>query len=58
MAAHVGRQRGYKSAMVHIMMFFLYNELLYIQLYHGSLCMSTERLQSRKDKYYDVLSIY
>ena len=58
MTAHVCRQRGYKAAMVHIMMFFLYIELLYIQLYHGSLCTSTERIQSRNGKYYDVLSIY
>ena len=36
----------------------LYIELLYIQLYHGSSCMSTERIQSRNGKYYDVLSIY
>ena len=47
MAAHVCRQRGYKAATVSIMMFFLYIELLYIQLYHGSSCMSTERIQSR-----------
>ena len=58
MAAHVCRQGGYKAATVSIMMFFLYIELLYIQLYHGSLCMSTGRIQSRNGKYYDVLSIY
>ena len=58
MAAYVRRQRGYKAAMVSIMMFFLYIELLYIQLYHGSSCMSTGRIQSRNGKYYDVLSIY
>ena len=34
MAAHVCRQGGYKAATVSIMMFFLYIELLYIQLYH------------------------
>ena len=58
MAAYVCRQRGYKAATVSIMMFFLYIELLYIQLYHDSSCMSTERIQSRNGKYYDVLSIY
>ena len=58
MAAYVRRQGGYKAATVSIMMFFLYIELLYIQLYHGSSCMSTERIQSRNGKYYDVLSIY
>ena len=58
MTAHVCRQRGYKAETVSIMMFFLYIELLYIQLYYGSLCMLTERIQSRNGKYYDVLSIY
>ena len=58
MAAHVCRQRGYKAATVYIMMFFLNIELLYIQLYHDSVCMSTERIQSRNGSYYDVLSIY
>ena len=58
MAAHVCRQGGYKAATVSIMMFFLYIELLYIQLYHDSSCMSIERIQSRNGKYYDVLSIY
>ena len=58
MAAYVRRQRGYKAATVSIMMFFLYIQLLYIQLYHGSLCTSTERIQSCNSKYYDVLSIY
>ena len=58
MAAHVCRQGGYKAATVSIMMFFIYIELLYIQLYHGSLCTSTGRIQSRNGKYCDVLSIY
>ena len=58
MTVYVCRQRGYKAAMVHIMMFFLYIELLYIQLYHDSSCISIERIQSRNGKYYDVLSIY
>ena len=58
MTVYVCRQRGYKAAMAHIMMFFLYIELLYIQLYHDSSCISIERIQSRNGKYYDVLSIY
>ena len=32
MAAHVCRQGGYKASTVSIIMFFLYIELLYIQL--------------------------
>ena len=55
MTAHVCRQGGYKAITVRIMMFFLYIELFYIQLYHGSPCMSTGRIQSHNGKYYDVL---
>ena len=58
MAAHVCRQGGYKAATVSIMMFFPFIELLYIQLYHGSSCISTGRIHSRNGKFYDVLSIY
>ena len=58
MAAHVCRQGGYTAVTVSFMMFFLYIELLYIQLYHDSSRMPTERIQSRNGKYYDVLSIY
>ena len=54
MTAHVCRQGGYKATTVSIMM-FSYIELLYIQLYHDSPCMSTGRIQSRNVKYYDVL---
>ena len=35
---------GYKAITVEVLCFFLYIELLYIcQLYHGSLCISVDR---------------
>ena len=58
MAAYVRRQGGYKAVSVSIVMLFLYIELLYIQLYHGSSCMLKGRIQSLNGKYYDVLSEY